>query len=168
MQRLDHLTMGQMLPGWLTPYFNQQVDVLSEHISQLDEQQSTGALMAAMTQCLTDGYGMTLSTARVLCDLTVSLITSGRPERLRARDILPRIALQRALLAAGIGGQLRPYLEAAAGGALDGGMLDSDAVLDPLRPGERRPNIPSLPPVHKQDTKLDDAGHSPLFQERWA
>jgi hypothetical protein len=156
--------IGDALTGDLKAHYDAQYTAVRQFAAPLDEATATGALRGAMSTVFVQAFGLGVeegdALARLACEMPPMSDRQGR-----VGAMVERCSLQRALAAAGMAGDVAPYLRAAARGAVEGFKLDQSLVLT-ARPGDRaRPNIPSLPPIHHQKTGAEHAKASPLFND---
>lgn len=149
------------LPESLHEVFREQLAAVRGFVGQKTLDEVRPKLQAAMVQVLTQSLGLSKQAAHALSHVAVSRPGPDTVPLLQV--VMERCALQRALVAAGLARDVRPYYEVAARAALDALSIPADAIVE-FEPSSR---VPTLPPIHSQDPTIEEGPASDIFKMKW-
>lgn len=153
------------LSGAIVENYREQLASVRRFVSGLSHEEALSRLQQSMLQLFSQSLALEEELAAALARLATEL-PPLEPKATPLVTVIERCALQRALVAAGLGRDVRPYYEIAARAALEGLSISEKGIIVP-DPNERLARIPTLPPLHGQDRSLENAGPSPYFQTKW-
>lgn len=152
------------LSGKLLDAYKEQLEQVREFLRQKGQGQGEKHARVAMKQLFEQGYGLKSEAAGALAQLAVDM-PAPRDSMPKLLAISERLALQRALVQAGVGKEVRPFLLAASQGALAGQSITDEQILNFEDPEQTGRWQPSIPPLHDQDRDISKAASSEMFEK---
>lgn len=152
------------LSGELREAYKKQLKMVRKFLREKGQGQGKEHARIAMKQLFEQTYRLGPDQAEALAQLAVDMPPpkDSMPELLAISE---RLALQRALIQAGVGKEVRPFLQAAGRGALEGQSIEEEEILNFEDPEQTGRWQPSLPPLHDQDRDISKAGSSEMFEK---
>lgn len=154
-------SLESLLSGTKKEVYKEELAQIRNFVRGKDAEEAREKLHSAMLQLFVKGYKLNKQEAGALAKLASEMPSPDRSVSL-FRALQERVALQRTLLRSEDARLARGYYKAAASGALSAfGLRETDVVDRTKAP---LPNIPTLPALHSQDSRLETASKHKIFE----